>query len=337
MLEALGRTRLGVVSTPGVPLPVPGAVPCLPIEREPERGIEVELRALVPGLLPGLLAKGRAGVVEVSSEREPCRSGRIRRVRRTRARPPRGAPRGRRRRWRRPPGRSPRSHRRRAAALPSLRAIAAASSKQRERGSRSPSSSSTQPRVTSAKPIPRVSSMSRASSSDSSSLLRAAAVFLVPQGEFGEVREPEGRERERRRLPGRGDMPPPSARLPSRSRRAGPSGRRGFPSRVRAASGHPRRGRVRSPPRRGGSVRPCRTRREREQAERVGLDASRAGGARVRRGLPRAGLSTPDSRPAPRRAVPLRRGPTPWPPSAPRAPARARRPAVRGPPGSGRA
>ena len=45
----------------------PDATPapsCLRIEREPERGIEVERRALVPGFLPGLLAKGRAGVVE---------------------------------------------------------------------------------------------------------------------------------------------------------------------------------------------------------------------------------------------------------------------------------
>ena len=62
--------RRGTTSTvfAGV-FPGGGAVPCLTIEREPERGIEVERRALVPGFLPRLLAKGRAGVVEVRSER----------------------------------------------------------------------------------------------------------------------------------------------------------------------------------------------------------------------------------------------------------------------------
>ena len=148
----------------------------LAIEREPERGIEVERRALVPGFLPGLLAKGRAGIVEVSSERDHCgrveSSGFAERERGPReARRPvgvaaRGCHLG------EAPDRMAPSHR-----APSLRAIAAASSKHENACSRSPSSSSTQPRFTSAKPVPRVSSMSRASSSDSSSLLRAAAVF----------------------------------------------------------------------------------------------------------------------------------------------------------------
>ena len=44
---------------------------CLTIEIEPERGVEVERRAVVSGFLPRLLAKGRAGVVEVMGERIP--------------------------------------------------------------------------------------------------------------------------------------------------------------------------------------------------------------------------------------------------------------------------
>src|SRR5215211_4664163 len=44
-------------------------IPYLAIERDPERGIQVERRALVPGFLPRLLVKGRADVVEVSSGR----------------------------------------------------------------------------------------------------------------------------------------------------------------------------------------------------------------------------------------------------------------------------
>jgi hypothetical protein len=43
-------------------------VPCLTIEREPERGIEVERCALLLRFLPRLRASGRAGVVEVRSD-----------------------------------------------------------------------------------------------------------------------------------------------------------------------------------------------------------------------------------------------------------------------------
>ena len=74
--ELQSGTVVGVHAAPflehavGERFPAAGAVPCLAIEREPERGIEVERRTgtLVLGFLPRLLAKGRAGVVEVRSE-----------------------------------------------------------------------------------------------------------------------------------------------------------------------------------------------------------------------------------------------------------------------------
>ena len=69
MLLRFSSSQLGNACLP--PAPPHG----LTIEREPERGIEVELRALVPGLLPRLLAKGRAGVVEVKRQRD--RDGRV--------------------------------------------------------------------------------------------------------------------------------------------------------------------------------------------------------------------------------------------------------------------
>jgi hypothetical protein len=51
------------------------AATCLTIEREPKRSIEVERRAVVPGLPPRLLTQGHASAVELRNERD--RYGRI--------------------------------------------------------------------------------------------------------------------------------------------------------------------------------------------------------------------------------------------------------------------
>ena len=105
------------------------------------------------------------------------RPGRIRRTHRARARPPRGAPRGQRRCLRLRLGRSPRSLRRRATAP---RAFVRSPPPPRSTRTRARN------RLRAVRPIrewpahwpvTRVSSISRASSSDSSSLRRASAVF----------------------------------------------------------------------------------------------------------------------------------------------------------------